>query len=163
MSMTTAMDGIGDVNHIDTVHDDISKEYKEAMEKTMASEEKVVETVAEAPAQESTAEVRPLTEEERAAMGEQSIKLDQQRPTNIWLQFNTVSVGWTEDGQPRATYDIMELFNGLVALGHAVSVQFAAPQPEQPVEENATDDIEEVKQEAKWQHNGQPDNPTTNE
>ena len=26
-----------------------------------------------------------------------------------------------------------------------------------------TDDIEEVKQEAKWQHNGQPDNPTTNE
>lgn len=157
MSMVTAMDGIGDVNHVDTVHDDINPDYKQTMEKVMEKQEETLKV------QEPVTEVRPLTEEEQSyQMPETS--LNREKPTNIWLQFNTVSVGWTEDGKPTATYDIVELMNGLVALGHAVSVQFANPQPEEkPVEENATDDIEEVKQEAKWQHNGQPENPTTNE
>ena len=43
MSMTTAMDGIGDVNHIDTVHDDINPEYKKAMEKAMEKQENCIE------------------------------------------------------------------------------------------------------------------------
>lgn len=82
--------------------------------------------------------------------------------TDIWLKFNTVTVGMTPDGKPRGTYDVVELLNGLIALGHAVSIQFANHPFQQPVEESV-DDIEEVKAESKWQHNGQPDNPTTNE
>lgn len=82
--------------------------------------------------------------------------------TDIWLKLNTITVGMTPDGKPKATYDIVELLNGLIALGHAVSIQFANHPFQQPVEESI-DGIEEVKQEAKWQHNGQPDNPTTNE
>ena len=40
MSMVTAMDGIGDVNHVDTVHDNVSEEYKQAMEKAKTNYEK---------------------------------------------------------------------------------------------------------------------------
>lgn len=132
MSMTTAMEGIGDINHIDTVHDDINPEYKKAMEKAMEKQEEKIKV------QEPMAEVRPLTEEEQAKQMP-GTTLNQEKPTNIWLQFNTVSVGWTEDGKPTATYDIVELMNGLVALGHAVSVQF--PQPVQPTEEVKTPEM----------------------
>ena len=153
MSMVTAMDGIGDVNHIDTVHDNISKEYKQAMEKTMANEE--VETPVEV-----TKEKMVMTKEELEAAGLQQLPVDENGnpivPTDIWLQFNTLSVGV---GENRHTFDLVKILEGLTRLAEVTMVR----QEAQPVEENATDDIEEVKQAAKWQHNGQPDNPTTNE
>lgn len=92
-------------------------------------------------------EVVELKEEAKVETTEQVVATEQpqEKPTNIWLQFNTVSVGWTEDGKPRATYDIVELMNGLIALGHAVSVQFPEPKPEEAPVEDATDDIDEVK------------------
>lgn len=116
--------------------------YDSATELNDVSTEKVEITKE----QEPITEVRPLTEEEQAKQMPDTT-LNQEKPTNIWLQFNTVSVGWTEDGKPRATYDIVELLNGLIALGHAVSVQFPEPKPEEAPVEDATDDIEEVKQE----------------
>ena len=47
MSMVTAMDGIGDVNHVDTVHDNISEEYKQTMEKAIENKEIQPERVEE--------------------------------------------------------------------------------------------------------------------
>ena len=76
-------------------------------------------------------------------------------PTDIWLQFNTLSVGV---GENRHTFDLVKILQGLTRLAEVTIVRQDTPE-----EENATDDIEEVKQEAKWQHNGQPENPTTNE
>lgn len=145
MSMVTAMDGIGNVNHVDTVHDDVSKEYKQAMEKAMENKEekevlettnaKIIETVDEA-----------VTQIPQAPQG----------PLDIWLQFDTISVG---SGEKTATFDLAKLLAGIEKLADLTMVR----QEVQPAEENTTDDIEEVKKEAKWQHNGQPDNPTTNE
>lgn len=161
MSMVTAMDGIGDVNHVDTVHDNVSEEYKRAMEKVMENKE-VKETVVEeveTPV-EVTKEKMVMTKEELEAAGLQQLPVDEKGnpmvPTDIWLQFNTLSVGV---GENRHTFDLVKILEGLTRLAEVTIVR----QEAQPIEENATDDIEEVKQEAKWQHNGQPDNPTTNE
>ncbi|MBR2247640.1 MAG: hypothetical protein IJ880_11590 [Bacilli bacterium] len=148
MSMVTAMDGIGDVNHVDTVHDNVSEEYKQAMEKAMENKEATQ-------VQEPVAEIRPLTEEEQAKQLP-PITLDQKGPIDIWLQFDTISVG---SGEKRATFDLAKLLAGIEKLADLTMVR----QEAQSAEENTTGDIEEVKQEAKWQHNGQPDNPTTNE
>ena len=161
MSMVTAMDGIGDVNHVDTVHDNVSEEYKRAMEKVMENKE-VKETVVEeveTPV-EVTKEKMVMTKEELEAAGLQQLPVDEKGnpmvPTDIWLQFNTLSVGV---GENRHTFDLVKILEGLTRLAEVTIIR----QEAQPIEENATDDIEEVKQEAKWQHNGQPDNPTTNE
>ena len=35
-------------------------------------------------------------------------------PTDIWLQFNTISVGY---GEKRQTFDLIEIFKGLEKLG----------------------------------------------
>lgn len=159
MSMVTAMDGIGDINHIDTVHDNISKEYKQAMEKTMANEEIVAYDSATELNDVSTEKVE-MTKEELEASNYQKLPVDENGnpmvPTDIWLQFNTLSVGV---GENRHTFDLVKILEGLTRLAEVTIIR----QEAQPVEEDATDDIEEVKQEAKWQHNGQPDNPTTNE
>ena len=149
MSMVTAMDGIGDVNHVDTAHDNVSEEYKQAMEKAMENKEEVTQV------QEPVAEIRPLTEEEQAKQMP-PITLNQKGPIDIWLQFDTISVG---SGERTATFDLAKLLAGIEKLADLTMVR----QEAQPAEENTTDDIEEVKKEAKWQHNGQPDNPTTNE
>jgi ABC-type hemin transport system substrate-binding protein len=161
MSMVTAMDGIGDVNHVDTVHDNVSEEYKQAMEKVMENKEEketVIEEV-ETPV-EATKEKMVMTKEEMEASGLQQLPVDENGnpiiPTDIWLQFNTLSVGV---GENRHTFDLVKILEGLTRLAEVTIVR----QEAQPVEKNATDDIEEVKQDAKWQHNGQPDNPTTNE
>lgn len=126
MSMTTAMDGIGDVNHIDTVHDDINPEYKKAMEKAMEKQEEMTKV------QEPMTEFRPLTEEEQAKQMPPTT-LNQERPTNIWLQFNTVSVGWDEEGKPTATFDLVTLLRGLERLG-SLEIR-PIPQPEEYVPE----------------------------
>ena len=101
-----------------------------------------------------------MTKEEMEASGLQQLPVDENGnpiiPTDIWLQFNTLSVGV---GENRHTFDLVKILEGLTRLAEVTMVR----QEAQPVEENTTDDIEEVKQEAKWQHNGQPDNPTTNE
>lgn len=101
-----------------------------------------------------------MTKEEMEASGLQRLPVDENGnpmvPTDIWLQFNTLSVGV---GENRHTFDLVKILEGLTRLAEVTIVR----QEAQPVEENATDDIEEVKQEDKWQHNGQPDNPTTNE
>ena len=100
-----------------------------------------------------------MTKEEMEASGLQKLPVDENGnpiiPTDIWLQFNTLSVGV---GENRHTFDLVKILEGLTRLAEVTIVR-----QDSPAEENATDDIEEVKQEAKWQHNGQPDNPTTNE
>lgn len=141
------MEGIGDVNHIDTVHDDINPEYKKAMEKAMANEEIVAydsatelneiptettEKVEMTKVQEPMTEFRPLTEEEQAKQMPPTT-LNQERPTNIWLQFNTVSVGWDEEGKPTATFDLVTLLRGLERLG-SLEIR-PMPQPEEYVPE----------------------------
>ena len=165
MVMVTAMDGIGDVNHIDTVHDNVSEEYKQAMEKVMENkEEKEIVTydsvseLNDVSTQEAEQKM-VMTKEEMEASGLQQLPVDENDnpvvPTDIWLQFNTLSVGV---GENRHTFDLVKILQGLTRLAEVTIVR-----QDTPVEENTTDDIEEVKQEAKWQHNGQPDNPTTNE
>lgn len=161
MSIVTAMDGVGDVNHVDTVHDNVSEEYKQTTEKAMENKEIVAyDSVTElnevsAQVQEPVAEIRPLTEEEQAKQMP-ATTLNKARPIDIWFQFDTISVG---SSKKTATFDLAKLLAGIEKLANLTMVR----QEAQPVEENTTDDIEEVKQEAKWQHNGQPDNPITNE
>lgn len=144
MSMVTAMDGIGDVNHVDTVHDNISEEYKQAMEKAMENKEEketVVEEV-ETPV-EVTKEKMVMTKEELEAAGLQQLPVDENGnpiiPTDIWLQFNTLSVGV---GENRRTFDLVKILEGLTRLAEVTIVR-----QDVPAEEDATDDIEEVKQE----------------
>lgn len=160
MSMVTAMDGVGDVNHVDTVHDNVSEEYKQAMEKTMANEEK--EIVAYDSATElnevSTQEAKQkmvMTKEELEASGLQQLPVDENGnpivPTDIWLQFNTLSVGV---GENRRTFDLVKILEGLTRLAEVTIIR-----QESQAEENATDDIEEVKKECKDFENGQPSAP----
>ena len=132
MSMVTAMDGIGDVNHIDTVHDNISEEYKQAMEKTMENQEEVKVT------EEKLESVTPVEE----TVDEATMQTTQvpQGPLDIWLQFDTISVG---SGERRATFDLVKLLAGIEKLADLTMVR----QEAQQVEENTTDDIEEVKSE----------------
>ena len=145
MSMVTAMDGIGDVNHIDTTHDNVSEEYKQAMEKAMENKEEVTQV------QEPVAEIRPLTKEEQAKQLP-PITLNQKGPIDIWLQFDTISVGSSEK---TATFDLAKLLAGIEKLADLTMVR----QEAKSVEENATDDIEEVKKECKDFENGQPSSP----
>ena len=145
MSMVTAMDGIGDVNHVDTVHDNVSEEYKQATEKVMENKEEVTQV------QEPVAEIRPLTEEEQAKQMP-PITLNQKGPIDIWLQFDTISVGSSEK---TATFDLAKLLAGIEKLADLTMVR----QEAKSVEENATDDIEEVKKECKDFENGQPSAP----
>ena len=144
MSMVTAMDGIADVNHVDTVHDNVSEEYKQAMEKAMENKEEVTQV------QEPVAEFRPLTEEEQAKQMP-PITLNQKGPIDIWLQFDTISVG---SGERTATFDLAKLLAGIEKLADLTMVR-----QEAPVEEESTDDIEEVKKECKDFENGQPSAP----
>lgn len=113
MTMVTAMDGIGDINHVDTVHDNVSEEYKQAMEKTMENKEEVTQV------QEPVAEIRPLTEEEQAKQMP-PITLDQKGPIDIWLQFDTISVG---SGEKRATFDLAKLLSGIEKLADVTMIR----------------------------------------
>lgn len=113
MSMVTAMDGISDVNHVDTAHDNVSEEYKQAMEKAMENKEEVTQV------QEPVAEFRPLTEEEQAKQMP-PITLDQKGPIDIWLQFDTISVG---SGERRATFDLAKLLTGIEKLADITMIR----------------------------------------
>ena len=106
MSMVTAMDGIGDVNHVDTVHDNTNKEYKKAMEKAMENE-KVV-------AYDSVSELK--------GSGEVKETLVQQPvPTDIWLQFDTITIG--SDPKNLVRFDLKEIFYGLSKLASLTMVK----------------------------------------
>jgi len=125
MSMVTAMDGIGDVNHVDTVHDNISEEYKQAMEKAMENKkekETIVEEV-ETPV-EVTKEKMVMTKEEMKASGLQQLPVDENGnpigPMDIWLQFDTISVG---SGERRATFDLAKLLAGIEKLADVTMIR----------------------------------------
>ena len=141
MSMVTAMDGIGDVNHVDTVHDNISEEYKQVMKKAIKNKEIVAyDSVAElnevsAQVQEPVAKIRPLTEEEQEKQMP-ATTINQAKPIDVWLQVDTISVG---SGEKTATFDLAKLLAGIEKLADLTIVR----QEAQPVEENATNDIEE--------------------
>ena len=113
MSMVTAMDGIADVNHVDTVHDNVSEEYKQAMEKAMENKEEVTQV------QEPMAEISPLTEEEQAKQLP-PITLNQKGPIDIWLQFDTISVG---SGEKTATFDLAKLLAGIEKLADVTMIR----------------------------------------
>mgnify|MGYP003553554636 FL=1 len=141
MSMVTAMDGIGDVNHVDTVHDNISEEYKQVMKKAIKNKEIVAyDSVAElnevsAQVQEPVVKIRPLTEEEQEKQMP-ATTINQAKPIDVWLQVDTISVG---SGEKTATFDLAKLLAGIEKLADLTIVR----QEAQPVEENATNDITE--------------------
>ena len=141
MSMVTAMDGIGDVNHVDTVHDNISEEYKQVMKKAIKNKEIVAyDSVAElnevsAQVQEPVVKIRPLTEEEQEKQMP-ATTINQAKPIDVWLQVDTISVG---SGEKTATFDLAKLLAGIEKLADLTIVR----QEAQPVEENATNDIKE--------------------
>lgn len=113
MSMVTAMDGVGDVNRVDTVHDNVSEEHKQAIEKAMENKEEVTQV------QEPVAEFRPLTEEEQAKQMP-PITLNQKGPIDIWLQFDTISVG---SGEKTATFDLAKLLAGIEKLADVTMIR----------------------------------------
>lgn len=112
MSIVTAMDGIGDVNHVDTVHDNISEEYKQAMEKAMKNQEEVKVT------EEKLESVTPVEK----TVDEETMQMSQipQGPMDIWLQFDTISVG---SGERRATFDLAKLLAGIEKLADVTMVR----------------------------------------
>lgn len=89
-----------------------------------------------------TTEKVEMTKEEMEASGLQQLPVDENGnpiiPTDIWLQFNTLSVGV---GENRRTFDLVKILEGLTRLAEVTIVRQEAPV------EDATDDIEEVKQE----------------
>ena len=113
MSMVTTMDGVGDVNRVDTVHDNVSEEHKQAIEKAMENKEEVTQV------QEPVAEFRPLTEEEQAKQMP-PITLNQKGPIDIWLQFDTISVG---SGEKTATFDLAKLLAGIEKLADVTMIR----------------------------------------
>ena len=127
----------------------------------MANEEKEivaydsVTELNEVPAQEAKQKM-VMTKEELEASGLQQLPVDENGnpivPTDIWLQFNTLSVGI---GENRRTFDLVKILEGLTRLADLTMVR----QEAKSVEENATDDIEEVKKECKDFENGQPSAP----